>query len=306
MAHVGVQAQLPFSPILPDRDSTPDDGKNIFLAGDAGAVEIDPGSGAIAGVFGGAGYPTKVRRTVFDSGLWLSSWTGNGLCGPDCWSGATTYRVDPQTAAISLKFNATYLIGSSFEGVWVATGQNVELLDPTTGDVLATTPWFTGGEPRVGCGSLWSFNQDSKNSLLFLVGNNTGAATGPARLDMAVDYGPIAVEGQCWAMSGSGGASSGPSKLVWLNPDGSVFDTRQSADSVVVLAGEFWQYRADGTIQRLEASSSVNYGTRFQLPLEPAGGDVGELFSAVGYVWLSEGDQLIAFDIRTGAAASAD
>jgi hypothetical protein len=107
-------------------------------------------------------------------------------------------------------------------------------------------------------------------------------------------------------MSGSGGASSGPSKLVWLNPDGSVFDTRQSADSVVVLAGEFWQYRADGTIQRLEASSSVNYGTRFQLPLEPAGGDVGELFSAVGYVWLSEGDQLIAFDIRTGAAASAD
>lgn len=307
MAHVGVSAQLPFSPVVPDRDFTPDDGRSIFLAGDSGAVVVDAGTGAISSVFGGADYPSRVRRSIFDNGLWLSNWSGSyPYCGPECWVGATTYRIDPQTGAITLKLAGTYLIGISFDGLWVAARNQVELLDPISGDVLATIPWKTAGEPRFGCGTLWSFSHDTKQTLLSLVDSGSGDASAPWQLDPAVGYGPITVQGQCWAMSGTGGAAKGPSQLVWLNPAGEVFDTRKYEESVVVLDAEFWMYRSDGTLQRLEASSGVNYGRRFQLAVQPAQGNPLEFFAAVGNVWLCEGDQLIAFDIRTGVAASAD
>jgi hypothetical protein len=307
IARVGITVQLPFVGVVPARDFTPDDGSSVFMAGDSAAVVIDPATGAFRHTpFGGADYPSRLRKWLFRGGLWLSTWLSTGTeCGPDCWPTATTYLVDPSTGAVNAYRANTYLVGASVDGVWVATASRLEKLDPSTGDVLASIPWTSSGEPRVGCGGLWTMYWDSSHAFLAQVGSD-GAISPAVELDAAIFFGPITVEGQCWMMSGSGGAARVPARLVWLNPDGSVFDSRQFDDAVVVLDGEFWIYRSDGTIQRLEVSSGISYGRRYELTVRPSGNDPAGFFAALGYLWLCEGDQLVVFDVRTGAAAASD
>jgi hypothetical protein len=290
MAHLGPSVQLPFAAVVPGRDISPTAGGLVYLAGDSGVAAVNPATGEFAHVFGGAGFPSPLRKWLLDDGLWLSTWPSTGpYCGPDCWRAATTYRVDPVTGQITLKRAGTFLVGATSAGVVVATGDRIEWLDPASGVVIeGTLPWLAPGEPRVGCAAIWSYSQDAEHVLLSPIDPGTGAAAAPSQLSLAITSGPILVDGQCWMMSGSEGAAAPPAQMVWLNPDGSVFDSRQFDYAVVVM----------------DASSGVGYGRRYQLPLQPPKGDPSGLFSAGGLVWLADGDQLMVFDIRTGATAT--
>jgi hypothetical protein len=304
MASAGFVLQLAFSATAMGRDFSPDDGRYLYLAGDGGAAVIDPDTGQFVANPGGSEFPSRLRKWIFNDGLWLSTWLSTDpYCGPACWQVATTYRVDAATGAVTLKLPGTYLVGRSSDGIWVASGNSISRLDPATGQVAATVPWQASGEPRFGCNSMWSFRQDSANTqtLLSLVDLDSGLAAAPVALDPAITSGPISVEGYCWAMSGSNAASNAPVKIVWLSPNGSVLDSREANDAVVVMDNEFWTYKGDGTLQRLDMPSGVAYGHRFQLDIRPSRVGVSGLFAALGLVWLCEGDQLVVFDIRTGA-----
>jgi hypothetical protein len=301
-----VTLQVPFEAVIPSREYSADDGHSLFLAGDGAVARIDPQTGRMT-LLGGGHFPTRPRTWLYDHGLWLSTVLSDSpYCGPACWGVATTYRVDPSTGEVTATLASTYLIGSSPDGIWVASAGAIKRLDPSTGQLLSSMRWTASGEPRFGCASLWSFSQDDQHTYLARVDPTTGIASEPTSLDLLITYGPIAVEGQCWAMTGSGGASKRPTEIIWLNPDGSVFDTRFYEEPIVLLDAEFWIYRTDGTLQRLEPSSGATIGPRFDLAIRPPQGDPTGLFSALGSLWLYEGDQLVGFDVPTGAAAAND
>ena len=301
--------QLPFSAVIPSRDGASDDGTHVFAVGNGGLAVIDKATGRFVNNFGGGNFPSRVRKWTVDNGIWLSDWLSTDpYCGPDCWSTATTYRVDTVTGATTLKLDKTFLIGASPDGILVAQNGQISVIDPVTSSIGRWAPWKTSGEPRYGCASLWSIDLATSTSgegglmaSLSIVDMNTGDFSKPVTLNAAIVSGPIAAEGQCWTMGGQNAASNAPVGVVWLNPDGTIFDTRVFAHAVAVIDSEFWVY-VDGTVQRLDPSSGVPYGGRYQLPIRPSGGDVSGLFSAADRLCLADGDRLAKFDIMTGAA----
>ncbi len=302
MAHVAVVIPLPVSVFVPERSLSPDDGKTMFLAGSAGAFSIDVGAGRVGTVWGGASFPKGLRRLLFDQGLWVASWPSNfELCGPPCWEEATTYRIDPASGAVTATLARTYLVGASFDGVKVAGGGSLRVVDPTDAHEISATPWKSGGEPRLGCDSVWSVEGGDRVSVGLI--NDAGNRIGGSTLDPGLDFGPVNVEGFCWMMSGRDGASKGSTSLVWLNPNGSVAGKREYGGSLVVLNGEFWLLQNDATIQRFEAASTgLGYGFRYKLPVAPPQDDPALLFSSVNGVWLYSDSSLVGFDILTGSA----
>lgn len=301
-AHVALLVNLPMDIAIADRDQPPDDGTLIYLTGPAGGVSVNPTDGTVGTVYGGAAFANGVRRAVVDGGLWVSSWPAAAKsCGPLCWPTAATYRLDLATGSITNVLAKTYLVGASSDGIWVASGGNLQQLDPSTGAILSTTPWFGGGEPRVGCGSLWSFTSDASGGTLAEIDPASGTEIGQSQLGPGVAYGPTLVEGLCWMMSGSGGTSTVSTTLVWLNPDGTTQSTfLYGGKSIVTLEHEFWLYGSDGTMHRFEAASGFGYGASYLLPVRPSQDDPQWLFAAAGTLWLLDGKQLTGFDVYTG------
>ena len=308
MGHVGVTIQMPLPIFVPNRDSNPDDGTRMYLVGSSGGFPVDVAQGIHGTVWGGAAFPTGLRKSIFDRGLWVSSWPiGYAACGPDCWDKATTYRIDPATGAVTLKLESTYLVGASFEGVDVASQGQVSTIDPSDGTVLSGVPWRQAGEPRLGCGSLWSVQLGSTNTILNLIDTSSGDAMGASILAADITFGPFSAEGRCWMMTGQGGASAKSTSLVWIYPSGSIAGDRHVEASLVLLDSEFWVLLGDGTIQRLEVAAGtgigIGYGHRFQLAVTPPNNDPKWLFASVGSLWLYTGTDLVGFDVPTGASA---
>ncbi|MFI5258703.1 MAG: hypothetical protein ACHQ01_03715 [Candidatus Limnocylindrales bacterium] len=301
-AHVGILINLPMEIAIADRDQPPDDGTLMYLTGPSGGVAVDPGDGKLGTVYGGPAFAKGARRAIIDTGLWVSSWpAATTSCGPSCWPAAATYRLDLASGSITNTLPATYLLGATSDGVWVASGAKLQQLDPSSGEILSTTPWFGVGEPRVGCSSLWSFTPASGGARLTEIDPASGTAIGQSMLDPGVTYGPTFIEGQCWMMSGSGGASAGSTTLQWLNPDGSTQSIlRYPGKSIVTLDREFWQYTSDRMIRRFEAISGFGYGVPYLLPVRPSNDDPKWLFAAAGTLWLVDGKQLAGFDVPTG------
>ena len=303
MGHVSVTIQMPLPIFVPDRDSNPDDGTTMYLVGSSGGFPVDVARGIHGTVWGGAAFPTGLRKSIFDSGLWVSSWpSGYASCGPACWDKATTYRIDPATGAVTLKLENTYLVGAAFEGVYVASQGQVLTVDPGDGKVLSSLFWKVTGEPRLGCGSLWSVQFGSTKTILNLVNTASGDVAGASTLAVDITFGPFSAEGLCWMMTGQGGASANKTSLVWIYPSGSVTDYRQYGASLLLLDSEFWVLLEDGTIQRFEVTSGVAYGNRFQLAVRPSNNDPKWLFASVGSLWLYTGTDLVGFDVLTGAS----
>jgi hypothetical protein len=306
-AHVSLLIDLPVQVSVTERDWPLDDGATLYLTGSSGGLALDPVRGAIHTVYGGAAFSAGVRRAVADSGLWVSSWPASTKsCGPTCWAGAATYRIDIASGKISKTLAATYLLGAADDGIWVAAGKVVERLDPSTGAVLASTPWSGSAEPRIGCGSLWAFTPGTESSTIAQIDPKSGAHLGSSQLDPTATYGPTYVQSQCWMTSGSAGASTGATMLVALNADGTTQATfGYEAKSVVVLDREFWLYSSDGTIQRVEATSGIGFGALYALPVRPPNEDPRWFFSASNTLWMIAGNQLVKFDVPTGASAAA-
>ena len=304
VAHVGVTIKTPLLITIPDRGLDPDDGYTMYLTGNSGGFAMDPGTGRVLRVYGGPPFVSGMKRAVVDQALWLSTWPGQGvICGQECWKSATTYRVDLANGTVLETYLNTYLVGATSDGLWLATGSNVERHDPQTGAIAASTPWQGTAEPRVGCDYLWSYDQTAKETSLNYIDPSTGNSIRGSTLSTAYTFGPIWSDGQCWLMSGTGGSSNRTTSLAWLNADGSTYMERQIAQSLVVLDREFWVYTADGTIQRFEPSAEVPYGVKYTLPIRPSDGDPRWFFASSGTLWLTLGDQLIGFDARTGASA---
>jgi hypothetical protein len=307
-AHVGVIIDLPMAISLPDRDQPPDDGSTIYLTGPSGGFSLDPGSGNVKTIYGGPAFVGGMRRTVVASGLWISSWSSDfGSCGPACWPSATTYRLDYETGNVTVTLPGTYLIGATSEGIWVATADHLELLEPGNGVLLGTTPWSITAEPRVGCDKLWFYapaltKDKTATAKLGQVGPSTGALLSSIDLDANLVYGPTFVESQCWMMTGRGGASAQSTTLAWIGDDGRLDSVRRySTKSIVTLNREFWAYTPDGRIQRFEPIAGVGYGPIYQLPVHPDNEDPVWLFSGGRSLWMIDGAQLVGFDIPTGA-----
>ena len=169
-AHVGLLINLPLKITSLDRGQFLSDGTLVYLTSPDAGVAIDPGTGSLRTIYGGLPFAKGARRTVVLGGLWVSSWSASGAtCGPDCWAGANTYRMDLATGGISGTFSATYLLGATSDAVWVAVDKQIERLDPSTGAIKSSTPWKGSGEPRVGCNSLWSFTAGDKGSAIALI-----------------------------------------------------------------------------------------------------------------------------------------
>ncbi len=305
MARVLVVVPLPISIFVPERSLSPDDGRTMYLAGRAGGFSVDVGAGRVGTVWGGSAFPRNLRKLLFAQGLWASTWPSNSeLCGPDCWDSATTYRIDPASGAITSTLRGTYLVGATFEGVYVATEGSLRIVDPGDGHELSATPWKVAGEPRLGCDSIWSVQRGDR-TVVDLIGEG-GNRIGGTTLDSSLTFGPVSVEGFCWMMSGRDGASAGKTSLVWLSPSGDRSGDRKYDSSIVVLNGEFWLLRDDATIQRFEAASAgLGYGPRFKLPVTIEGGDPRGIFSSVNTVWVYWGSSLMGLDILTGSAYQA-
>jgi hypothetical protein len=276
----------------------------MYLTGPGGGIAMDPGTGAIRTIYGGAAFSKGMRRTAILGGLWVSSWPADAtVCGPSCWPLAVTYRIEPSTGNVTNALLATYLVGAASEGIWVATADKLQLLDPTTGALLSTTSWKGSAEPRVGCGYLWSYTPSDKGATLSKIDPRTGVTIGTSILPAGVTYGPTYIEGLCWMMTGSGGASAGSTKLVWLATDGT---TQAVLDypgrSIVTLDREFWLYSSGGTMQRFEAAAGVSFGVSYLLPAQPADNDPKWLFAAAGTLWMIRGSTLAGFDLPTGTS----
>jgi hypothetical protein len=306
-AHVAALIDLPVQVTITDRQRPLDDGgTTLYLTGPKGGVALDPSRGIIRSVLGGAAFAGGVRRAVFDSGLWLSSWpAATRPCGPTCWAQSTTYRLDA-VGAVTKKLTATYLLGAADDGVWVATGKVVELLDPATGAVRSSATWKGTTEPRIGCGALWSFTADAKATTLAQIDPKTGATLGSSVLDPTVTYGPIDVQGRCWMFNGSNGATLASATMTWLNADGTTQATFQYPGlSLVVLDNDFWIYSNGSQMQRLDPTSGVGFGAAYTLPVGPPGGDPQWFFASIGKMWMISGTQLAELDIPTGPGNAA-
>ena len=305
-AHVSLLINLPVRVSVDERDWPLDDGTAIYLTGSSGGLAVEPSRGTILTVYGGTAFAGGARRSVVDDGLWVSSWPASAKsCGPACWAAATTFHVDTTTGKVSKTLAATYLLGAADDGIWVATGKVIQRLDPSTAAVVSSTPWTGSAEPRIGCGSLWSFTPGPQASTLAQIDLKSGAVLGTSPLDPTVGFGPTFVQGQCWMMSGSAGASAGGTTLVWLNADGTTQTTFEYAGkSIVSLDREFWLFSGD-EIRRFDATSGSTFGAAYTLPVGPPNGDPRWLFSASSSLWLNEGSQLVKFDVLTGAASAA-
>ena len=303
VADIAFRIELPWDIVVADRDRTPDAGNTMYLTGLTGGVAVDSGNGSRGTTFGGAAFTTGVRRAIVDSGLWVSSWPADvATCAASCWPAASTYRLDLASGKVTMTLSQTYLVGAASDGIWVASGDKLARLDPSTGAVLSTTPWLGKGEPRAGCDSLWSFSSGSEGATLAEIDVTTGTALGQSTLDPGVTFGPAIVGGQCWMMTGSGGASTGGTTLVWLKPDGSAAVFPYPTSSIVILDGEFWRYASDRTIRRFDARTGIGYGVPYLLPSRPLDNDPKWIFAAAGTVWLVDGKELTGLDIPTGAS----
>jgi hypothetical protein len=300
-ARVAVEIPVPIPIVVPDRAFATDDGTTIYLAGNVGALPIDAIAGTAGTVWSGADYPKGLRRLVYDRGLWVSTWpAGYPSCGPPCWGKATTYRIDPASGSVTLTLEGTFLVGAQYDGVYVGSLGRLRVLDPADGRELTAVSWKTAGEPRLGCGQLWSVEL-GESTQLRAVNVSSGDQIGSSSLPSSMTYGPVSSEGLCWMMSGQDGASAGKTQLTLLNPNGTVSGEYSYDRSIVVLDGEFWILTADGSVQRFEATVGVPFGQRYALPITPENGDPRTLFSAVGSLWLYRGQELIGFDVLTGS-----
>jgi hypothetical protein len=301
-AHVGLLITLPSTITNVDRGLPLSDATHLYLTNSDGGVAIDTATGAVQNVYGGAAFGSGVERSLEQNGLWVSNWAvANSTCGPECWQSATTFRIDPTSGSVTNTFKKTYLIGSTTDGVWVAAGRQVELLDPATGHVLSNTPWTGTGEPRVGCDSLWSLDMSGNGPILAKVDAQSGSLSTGTTLDPNLTYGPITAESQCWMMNGQGGAEHGSLSLAQLRNDGSVQSSFQYPnDSVAVLDKEFWLYMPNGLIRRFDANSGTGYGTPYVLPVRPFDDDPKWFFAAAGALWLIQDGQLTGLDVPTG------
>jgi hypothetical protein len=306
-AEVQAIIDLPVGAYVPDRAQAPDDGAVMFLMGASGGVAVDPQTGAVGTVFGGEAFNAGVRRSVVAAGsLWISSWPNSiKECGPACWAQATTYRLNIGTGKVMKAYPATYLVGLSTDGLWLATAGRLDRLDLQTAALAASTPWAGTTEPRVGCGGLWSLAIQSAAVILTGADPATGDAVGnPIVLPSAATYGPVAVESGCWMMSGFDGVSAKSASVFQLSGDTGQTLTKEYQTSVLILDGEFWTYSPGGVLQRLEAATGTPYGSSYRLAYPPPGDDAGLLFASVGRLWMLVGEQLVGFNMSTGAANS--
>jgi len=304
LAHVQTVVPLPLVVKIADRNAQPDDGKTIYLIGPSGGVSVDPQSGRVLKVYGGPAFANGMRRAVVSDGLWISTWSGDGACGPTCWAQATTYRLDPGTGSVTNTMKGTYLIDADSDGVWVATAGKIERLDGANGVLLDWMPWKLSAEPRRGCAGLWAYTIDAGGATISDVASVTGEVVGSSTLPAQVTYGPIFVLGQCWMMSGTDGVSTGKTTMVVLTPDGGSGGGITYARSVLALNGGFWTYN-EGTLQRFEPTSGLTFGAAFNLAERPSGNDPARLFSAVGRLWMIvDGGSLEGFDLQTGSAST--
>jgi hypothetical protein len=302
LARVVVTIPMPIPVFIPDRAFAFDDGSRMYLAGNAGALPVDVAAGAVGTVWSGSAFPKDLRRLVYDRGIWVSSWpTSYDLCGPPCWDKASTYRIDPESGEVTLSLEHTLLIGAQYDGVYVASEGRLRILHPVDGSERSAVAWRTAGEPRLGCGGVWSVELGAETELR-AINAASGDQVGGSDLPPETAYGPVYSEGLCWMMSGRDGASAGGTRLILLNASGSAVEDRSYASSIVILDSEFWRLADDGSIQRFEVlSGQGGYGRRYILPIGPENGDPGAFFAAVGSMWLYRGQELIGFDIPTGS-----
>lgn len=292
---------LPFPVDVPDRANQPDDNVvTMYLTGASGGVAIDLSTGSTEKTFAGAAFADGVGRSIVAGGsLWVSSWPSTyAACGPACWHLAKTYQLGLVTGKLAKTYDGTYLVGELGQGLVLADSNGIEFVDPTTGEKSAGLPWPGNGEPRVGCGSLWSFDAavgqptiTRFNLATATVGASNALANGEA-------YGPVQTASGCWMMTGMGGVSTGSTSLAQLDTDGRLVSATGLASSVVFLDGQFWTYDA-GLLQRYDPSmtgaTGGMLGPVYQLTPVPAGGDPSLLFASLGYLWALEGNQLVEY-----------
>jgi hypothetical protein len=302
LARVVVTVPMPIPVFIPDRAYAFDDGSRMYLAGNAGVLPVDVAAGTVGTVWSGSAFPKGLRRLVYDRGIWVSSWPiSYAVCGPPCWDKASTYRIDPESGEVTLSLERTFLIGAQYDGVYVASAGRLRILHPVDGSERFAVAWRTAGEPRLGCGGVWSVELGAGTEVR-AINVASGDQVGGSDLPPETTYGPIYSEGLCWMMSGLDGASAGGTRLILLSANGSAVEDRTYTSSMVVLDSEFWRLAGDGSIQRFEVlSGQGGYGRRYILPIGPENGDPGSLFAAVGSMWLYRGQQLIGFDILTGS-----
>jgi hypothetical protein len=302
LARVVVTVPMPIPVFIPDRAFSFDDGSRMYLAGNAGALPVDVAAGTVGTVWSGSDFPKDLRRLVYDRGIWVSSWPiSYAVCGPPCWDKASTYRIDPESGEVTLSLERTFLVGAQYDGVYVASAGRLRILHPMDGSEQSAVVWRTAGEPRLGCGGLWSVELGAETELR-AINAASGDQVGGSDLPSDTTYGPVYSEGLCWMMSGRDGASAGGTRLVLLNASGSAVEDRTYASSIVILDSEFWRLAGDGSIQRFEVlSGQGGYGPRYILPISTENAYPDGLFAAVGSMWLYRGQELIGFDIPTGS-----
>jgi hypothetical protein len=303
LARVAVTIPIPIPVSVPDRAFAFDDGARMYLAGNMGALTVDVAGGTVSNVWSGTDFPKGLRRVVFDGGVWVSSWpAGYASCGPPCWDKAATYRIDPATGAVTYARQGEFLVGGRFDGVFVASVGRLRTLDPDDGSEVSSFAWKTAGEPRLGCGGVWSVELGDATELV-AINDVSGDQIGHSSLAPSLAYGPVSSEGLCWMMSGRDGASAGETRLALLSANGSVISERNYESPIVILDSEFWRLAGDGSIQRFEAvSTALGYGPIYILPVSPQGDDPSGIFSAVGSMWLYRGQELVGFDVVTGSS----
>jgi hypothetical protein len=292
-----VRMVVPASVAPPDRAYQPDDGATMFLAGQSSGIAIDPWTGSTGTVFKGKPFSGLVRRFFVAGGnVWMSSGPTDPYCDVSCWKTSTTYRLNVGTGAVEQTYAATYLVGWSNEGLWLATKGRVDVVDPATGEVGSSVPWSAPGEPRVGCERLWSFDGTNLSAI------DVQAGTVVATSVMSGTYGPFAAAGGCWMMTGQAGVSVGTTSLAQINDAGLLSSVTTSESTTILLDGELWDYSAGGKMQRLRPISGP-YGPTYEFLSPPPEDDPTLVFASMGMVWVldpSSGD-LVGYDIHTGS-----
>jgi hypothetical protein len=281
---------LPNDIVAPDRAYAPDDGTIIYLTPEAGTT------------FAGPAFEGGLPRAIVAGGsLWVSSspYLANAPCDQSCWDKSTTYQLDVGTGEAKNELPKTYLVGASAAGIWVATAGEVEQLDPFTGDVIATTPWKGVGEPRVGCGGLWSVDFGNSATMVSRVQMGSGLALDNLITQPSITYGPFSAGSECWMMSGVDGVSVEPNLLVQISGD-VITQPIYSPRIVILLDGTFWGYSPGGFLQRYDPAADEGSGPLYALT---GGGadDPSDVFASLGIIWCIDAvdGQLVGYGIPT-------
>jgi hypothetical protein len=226
-----------------------------------------------------------MRSIMAGGSLWVSPARvhADAPCDQSCWDESTIYQFDVVTGQIQKTYPKTYLVGLSAGGIWVATAGNVERLAPATGDLIEATPWMGTGEPRVGCGGLWSVDFGNSATIVSRVQVGSGLALDNLITQPSIAYGPFAAGSECWMMSGVDGVSVEPNFLVQISGD-VITQPIIVSRTLVLLDGTFWGYLSGGFLQRYDPAAGQGTGPIYALT---GGGadDPSNVFASMGTIW---------------------